>query len=187
MKSLLLIVFMIGCLYADSKYERALLYLNGEIGAKTTIKEKPRCPYERCKGTKRYRHITKDKKMAYKLLKEASLDGDEKASKKALSILLRQINYTNNEYDKDLLIRLKNDYGIDEDTYNEDVIYYLLHLFKSKSDTESCRASYLLYKVNKFGYFGVKKNNRIKEAYKHRALKVCKKESLEYMKLKVEK
>ena len=184
MKPIFLILLMIGYLHADSKYEKALHYLNGEMGAKIIIKEKPRCPYERCKGTKRYKHITKDKKMAYKLLKEASLDGDEKASEKALALLLRQINYTNKKYDEDLLIRLKNSYGIDKDTYDKDVIYYLKELFKSKNNIKNCRASYMLYQVKKFGYFGLKKNEKDAEIFKSKALTVCIENSLEYMKLK---
>ena len=40
--------------HAYTKYELALQYLNGEVGATHITKNIPRCPYERCKGDKEY-------------------------------------------------------------------------------------------------------------------------------------
>ena len=166
--------------YGNEKYELALKYLDGTIGAKHITRKVPRCPYERCKGKKNYIYIQKDLKQGYKLLKEASAD-DSDASYKALTILLKQIDYKSSVYDKYLVHRLKEKYDLTPSQYNKDVLFFLNKLLESNNNKYICYSSYNLYSIYNNGYLQLQKDHQKANKYKRIAINKCSKESYQYL------
>jgi len=166
--------------YGNEKYKLALQYLDGTIGAKHITKKVPRCPYERCKGKKNYIYVQKDLKHGYKLLKEASAD-DFDASYKALTILLKQIDYKSDVYDEYLTHKLKEDYNLTSIQYNKDVFFFLNKLLKSNNNKYICYGSYNLYSIYHDGYLQLQKDNQKANKYKRIAVNKCSKGSYQYL------
>ena len=180
---LLFILMITLFLNADDGYEKALRYLNGEVGGKTVVKIAPRCPYERCDGNTTYKYVVKDKKRGYELLKSIYKD-DERASFEALNILIKQIDYKSNKYDDYLLKKLEKDYGLSEKNYNTDVLLFANTLSDSTNKEHSCKGNFILFSAYKYGYFGLSKNNALSNIKKEIALKNCSSNSYDYFILK---
>jgi len=179
MKLFILILLFINIAYSDESYEKAMMYLNGEIGTTSISKTVPRCPYEKCDTSKTYKIVKKDTKEAYRILKKVHKE-DLRASMKALTILLKQIDYKSKKYDSYLLKKLEQNYALNEKQYKKDVILFLNALMGSSNKEYLCEAYFLLYKANKNAYFGLEKNLDEAENMRRKALQNCKKTTYKY-------
>ena len=175
-----LLIYLSLSLFADTTYEKAMAYLNGDIGAKEIEKVKPHCPYERCEDGSTFKYIKKDTKKGYALLKEASFF-DERAAMKGLRLLKKQLDYKNSSYDNYLLVLLKDNYGITSKKYDEDARHYLKVLLNSKSKGLLCIASFSMYEAHKFGHFGIEKSKVKSIQMKTIAIKNCAENTYEYV------
>lgn len=167
-------------------YSKALQYLNGSLGGEKITKEMPRCPYERCKGKKKYTIIKKDLKKAYTLLNKASKtkgESSEDASFVAARHLLKQINYKSKEYDAFLVKRLKNKYGINAREYDSRILFYLRKLTKATKNKYKCFGAYKLYNIYKNGYLHLNKDVSMEKEYQAEGIQYCSKKSFEYLML----
>lgn len=164
----------------DRDCEIGMAYAKGERGVSMITREMPNCPYEKCaevtnkNGTTTFTFAKKDLSSAVKYLyASTSKQKNKDAAKELVHILAKQLNWREPKADGYLLLKLKEDIGIDLKAYRS----YFKKGVEVMVENGDCEGYVLAGDIAKDGALGEVYNpNKAKFMYK-RARSTCAKDS----------
>lgn len=163
----------------DRNYIEGVLYIEGDKGYDTLVKEVANCPYDKCKledidqtqfGTKKIEIKKPNYKKAIKLLSQSSKAGNPLASEKLLTFLTKRIDYKSKKPNGYLLKELKKDTGLNLKEYRKIIIDTVEN---GTNSNKSCFSEFLAAEMYEKGILNTKIN--IETSIKHykRATEIC--------------
>lgn len=167
----------------DSNYITGMMYLNGEKGVSTIIKEISNCPYDKCRssdvsteqisGTVKISVEKPDYKEAVKYLSLSVDGGNFLAADKLLSFLIKRIDYKSKYPDEFILKMLKDDTNL---TYEE---YKTLVKKTAEVGTNSkgCASPYYYAEFFEYGYLDFLTSKEFSNEFYLKAYENCPKDS----------
>ena len=181
----LLCTFSSATLFASSyeteqNYILGMSYLNGYKGVTMETKTMPNCPYERCSdiankdGAHTFSYAKKDYINAIKYLHKSTIDAENpKAAQELLGFLQHRLNWREPKSDGYLVLRLKEDVGIDLPTYKK----YFNDAINTLVNNKICDGYVVAGDISSGAYLGsAYSKTKAKEMYRN-AVSVCPKDS----------
>lgn len=163
----------------DKNYIEGVLYIEGEKGAEVLIKEISNCPYDKCKledvektqfGTKNIEIKKPDYKKAIEFLSISSNSGNPLASEKLISFLIKRIDYKSNAPNDYLLKQLKDETGLDLNTYKAIINKTWNEGVKTN---KSCLSEYTAGELLEKGLMNNEKDIAAAKIHYQRAINIC--------------
>lgn len=163
----------------DKNYIEGVLYIEGEKGADLLIKEISNCPYDKCKledvektqfGTKNIEIKKPDYKKAIEFLRISSNSGNPLASEKLISFLIKRIDYKSNTPNDYLLKQLKDETGLDLNTYKAIINKTWNEGVKTN---KSCLSEYTAGELLEKGLMNNEKDIAAARIHYQRAINIC--------------